>query len=1219
LPYAEYGAAGLTEQQRLRWNRLRKEYFQKLKEYQGGLLQEPPRIPRQEDVKQELQSYEEIPKSILGQVSRLFSPEARQAYETTQQELTQQGVSPSAARARGTVEAWEAAPLEGPVMPYGSAVTVARTRFGDWLRTSDEAAEIRKGMTAKQRVDWLNEVMKSPEVQQMIESGEISPVRWPVKGALEFMADPIIAPILLKTSLKILGKAGMAIIQRTPSAARWLGKGAADVALEGRGGIKTLKFGEEAIPPVGKGGVDVDAALRLFEDRQIVAQGKEAFIKSRMAEYKSNADAIGFRFDAKGQRAILSREFDEVAARVAKVPTTPPVGKGGVPITDLTLESWTSLEARKASDEILQAQREYSAPFLKQRSVKGEQQRRISEVVEAEIARRKAIPTTPPVGKVPVTPKVAEAGVVPPKVTEGVPPVKPAVRPPVKPPAMGAGGTVPPKVAGASDDDIIRQFGEFLVKPEGEEAWNLTVAMRSKALGRRTEVLRTRAEELMAGGSNAENAIRQAMEESLTGKLPRVSSTFVDEMADELRQALFSKVYRVLEREPLEMVSTVEALTNALLGKPIPRIAGIKGGSAYSRLLRVFGDNPEIIQTLQQGKPLRDVIERQVLGSKRLAGEIQAMDEEMAAYLRNIVAKPYGQARLGEGAYVPGEAAVRKTPRQMEFELDQLKIDLAEASKGTAGGKLTVDAGRALTPEDALLKGARQAELIARDKVNIIRRALGEAGMTIRDIGLLLRANLASFDISFWRQQKYLILGSKKHFAEANVKAIRVLKDSNVAKQEYYAIQQHPRYSLYQKLAEEKGYDFLRPREIPGGKQWMGVEEFGAYGIDRPIPRLTQRLPWVKKSQEMFVTAANDHNWKIWNKFFDDAIKFNERIASGAAKAPKGWSVESEMIKFSQYLSEMTGRGNLGKARNLASNLGGIFFAPRLNVGRMMAPRHLLSANRMVRKRAWKDFTLTVGTVSSILIMGEKMNLWEVEWDPRSSDFAKIRIGGLRIDPWGGYQQFVVFAARLKALTGISSVTGAEYKADPLQTTVNLARTKAAPLTGMIADFWTGRTFKGEEADVTSGQQWLDRGLPMALQDIVEAIEEHGIAGAAVAPLAVVGEGILAYPEMGKNAREFYSLPDIRGMHINLPDSDSIDGVPLDDDETKLFRNKVAQLSIVNIKKLQASPLYKRLSDEEKKEHIKDIMDDARKRAKEWIGITIGEANLGRRKLSGGE
>jgi len=91
------------------------------------------------------------------------------------------------------------------------------------------------------------------------------------------------------------------------------------------------------------------------------------------------------------------------------------------------------------------------------------------------------------------------------------------------------------------------------------------------------------------------------------------------------------------------------------------------------------------------------------------------------------------------------------------------------------------------------------------------------------------------------------------------------------------------------------------------------------------------------------------------------------------------------------------------------------------------------------RKMAISDFSKFLGfTTGMVMMAAAKVNndddeKTSVEFDPRSTDFMKIKLGDIRVDPWGGMQQQVVLSARLIADAMMrmfpESVSGA-YKKD---------------------------------------------------------------------------------------------------------------------------------------------------------------------------------------------
>ena len=80
---------------------------------------------------------------------------------------------------------------------------------------------------------------------------------------------------------------------------------------------------------------------------------------------------------------------------------------------------------------------------------------------------------------------------------------------------------------------------------------------------------------------------------------------------NEVRDALSNRIYRVLSGDAFEIANTQTALDNALAGKPIPRIPGRKGGSAYSRLVKVFGEH------ITEGLSKREALDKLILRSAK--------------------------------------------------------------------------------------------------------------------------------------------------------------------------------------------------------------------------------------------------------------------------------------------------------------------------------------------------------------------------------------------------------------------------------------------------------------------------------------------------------------------------------------------------------------------------------------------------------------------------
>src|SRR3990167_1838846 len=362
-----------------------------------------------------------------------------------------------------------------------------------------------------------------------------------------------------------------------------------------------------------------------------------------------------------------------------------------------------------------------------------------------------------------------------------------------------------------------------------------------------------------------------------------------------MRDALFAKIAITLKEEPYEMASTFTALTNALIGRPIPREPGVRGGSAYSRLQRVFGDQPKVLKAIDkmatEKKPLKDVVEGVFHETGR---EPIPIDQETADYLRNLSDVPFGQIKIGEKTFAPKGLSEQRTAEEIARGTLELRIELANPPTP-------------ITPFEAQIEDAfKQMPMFPRPARDMLYRALKEIKMFLIDFGNFLRANKASFDFSFWRQQAPLIASHPITFVQANIDAWKALWSQKSAEASWVRITRDPIYQFYEDAAAQGG-DFLRPLELKKGTaQWKGTEEYGySKGVERILPKLTAKLPWVKLSARAFETGTNVHNWLIFKNYHKAMLRLSEMYAGGqkTLKVGEVFNVTKEMIDFSKSLA----------------------------------------------------------------------------------------------------------------------------------------------------------------------------------------------------------------------------------------------------------------------------------------------------------------------------
>jgi len=236
---------------------------------------------------------------------------------------------------------------------------------------------------------------------------------------------------------------------------------------------------------------------------------------------------------------------------------------------------------------------------------------------------------------------------------------------------------------------------------------------------------------------------------------------------------------------------------------------------------------------------------------------------------------------------------------------------------------------------------------------------------------------------------------------------------------------------------------------------------------------------------------------------------------------------QDEANIIANYANTATGRGNLSKLEPNAVLLNRIFFAPKYVVSRF---QYLLGqplwtragkGSLEVRKAIAKEYIRTLLGLSVMYALGMAAG-GELEKDPRSSDFMKLRFGKSRIDPLFGLSQSTVILARLitgeykKTTTGeIVPIRGedvpfAGMKVDDV--IKNFGRYKLSPLIGVPWSVIAKEDPIGNKIDA----KWAAAHLmtPITWADAYEAIKEHGVGeGLALSTLAFWGIGLQTYQD----------------------------------------------------------------------------------------------------------
>lgn len=280
-------------------------------------------------------------------------------------------------------------------------------------------------------------------------------------------------------------------------------------------------------------------------------------------------------------------------------------------------------------------------------------------------------------------------------------------------------------------------------------------------------------------------------------------------------------------------------------------------------------------------------------------------------------------------------------------------------------------------------------------------------------------------------------------------------------------------------------------------------------------------------------------------------------------------------------MAVFTGRGKL-PAGDTAKLLSRALFSGMLQASRIQTGFLLLTKNPAVRKLVAQDIATFMGMGLSLLAAAHYSGAATVELDPRSSNFAKIKLGPMHIDPWGGFQQYVRLLAQLS--TGRRKVAlGDIQNISRIEAFATFWDNKLAPAFSLASDVIVGETTLGEPLEPTLGtakREAFNRMLPLITQDVVDAFREMGAWGGAIAaPLAWFGVGVQSYtPRAVRIAQQIGEDLQRGDLGVNP------DGSVISYEEVPLRRNDLVPSDQVRFDQLHPDLLQESLERERRSE-----------------------------------
>lgn len=300
-----------------------------------------------------------------------------------------------------------------------------------------------------------------------------------------------------------------------------------------------------------------------------------------------------------------------------------------------------------------------------------------------------------------------------------------------------------------------------------------------------------------------------------------------------------------------------------------------------------------------------------------------------------------------------------------------------------------------------------------------------------------------------------------------------------------------------------------------------GSEEYFQSDIAHRVPF----MGWlVRASDRAFSTTAR----KLRMDYYNRDMEVNQDKLNDTK-----WRKQ-----IADHINNITGSGKIpgrntkiGKFINEAATA--TLWAPKLYVGTAKTWTDMITKSA-IRRTAAVDLVKGIGLGVGILalvkwLFGDKV---EIELNPQSSDFAKIKYKNTRINFFGQHQQMARLVAQLATGKTKSTATGRISDIKRFDIVKKYLQFKLNPAISVPVDIATGKTAMGEkmryEPEFAAGYT-AEHLVPLFLQDMADAVRFQGWKTAlSLAPLAFHGVGMQTYE---KNARS--ELSDLQNHYAH--------------------------------------------------------------------------------------
>lgn len=546
-------------------------------------------------------------------------------------------------------------------------------------------------------------------------------------------------------------------------------------------------------------------------------------------------------------------------------------------------------------------------------------------------------------------------------------------------------------------------------------------------------------------------------------------------------------------RQVAELISGYKLQVPERQPEDVRRLGEIR--SEIKRLLTAEDVAKGVVTERAQGPSRRFV--------SRNEQRLKQLEKQEADMVRRMTEGDYSKPPKAEPLPYTREVAAKQ--RQVEEIERQFKREEYRATRST-GGKIT----------DELAKAAGVGKTI---------KSMGDISAVFRQGGF------------------YAITHPVKGLALPFRDMVKSFSDAGYRTVES-AIKSHPKFEQARKDGVEfTGVDKDDPNLSKHEEGYLGREYLDYIPIAKQISRFSERT---------FVSFLDSQRMQMYD-VMTDGLTSPSRISRllGARRGLDPAALKAEQQRIAKAINSATGRGNLtAKGNQIAPVLNIAMFSPRLLKSRvellsnMLNPVAIARMPRNARAQIIQDnvrfLAATVGVMTLSKSLGADVNL-----DPDSSDFLKIRFGSTTYDTLVGLQQpFRYLLNMSRAMSPIDSRTlqAGDYYAGQspwamtagTKTRGGFLESKASPAASAVIESVRGSDFLGRKRTKTA--RAIDFVTPLPAKDVMEAFKEEGLIGSIKSLPALTGISVNTYPPPTEPAKTLAEKMARKLIRDRMPD-----------------------------------------------------------------------------------